>query len=68
MHVDGFAPGARVLLIDDVLATGGTLQAGCKLIEQAGGQVACCAILVELSFLGGRERLRPYEVRSLIRY
>jgi adenine phosphoribosyltransferase len=68
MHVDGFDAGSRVLLVDDVLATGGTLEAGCKLIEQAGGRVACCAVLVELGFLGGRDRLRPYEVCSLIRY
>ena len=68
VHVDGFERGARVLLVDDLLATGGTLVAGCKLIEQAGGQVACCAVLVELTFLGGREKLKPHEVCSLIRY
>src|SRR4051794_16748199 len=68
VHVDGFVPGARVLLVDDLLATGGTLEAGCKLIEQAGGAVTCCAVLVELSFLKGRERLKPHEVCSLVRY
>jgi adenine phosphoribosyltransferase len=68
VHVDGFVKGARVLLIDDLLATGGTLEAGCKLIEQAGGVVACCGVLVELSFLAGQARLKPHEVRSLIRY
>lgn len=68
VHIDGFEPGARVLLIDDLLATGGTLEAGCKLIEQAGGKVACCGVLVELEFLGGRERLKPHEVRTLLRY
>ncbi|HKB01255.1 MAG TPA: adenine phosphoribosyltransferase [Gemmataceae bacterium] len=68
MHVDGVAEGARVLLVDDVLATGGTMEAGCKLIEQAGGVVAGCAFLVELSFLGGRKRLAGYEVFSLITY
>src|SRR5436309_1118968 len=61
VHIDGFNPGARVLLIDDLLATGGTLEAGCKLIEQAGGKVVCCGVLVELGFLGGRERLKPHE-------
>jgi adenine phosphoribosyltransferase len=68
VHVDGITQGARVLLIDDLLATGGTLQAGCQLIEKAGGIVLGCAVLVELEFLKGRERLRPYEVFSLLRY
>ncbi len=68
MHVDGIKPGARVLLVDDVLATGGTMRAGCALIEHAGGSVAGCAFLVELSFLAGRERLANYDVYSLITY
>lgn len=68
VHVDGFNPGAKVLVIDDLLATGGTLEAACKLIEQAGAKVVGCAVLVELSFLLGRERLRPHDVFSLIRY
>ncbi|HKB06364.1 MAG TPA: adenine phosphoribosyltransferase [Gemmataceae bacterium] len=68
MHVDGVKAGARVLLVDDVLATGGTMKAGCALIEQAGGTAAGCAFLVELCFLGGREKLAGYEVFSLIRY
>jgi adenine phosphoribosyltransferase len=68
VHVDGVAEGAHVLLVDDLLATGGTMQASCKLIEKAGGRVAGCAFLVELTFLNGRERLRPHEVFSLIRY
>ena len=68
VHVDGIAKGDRVLMIDDVLATGGTMAAGCRLIEQAGGLVAGCAFLVELAFLGGREHLRGYELLSLIRY
>jgi adenine phosphoribosyltransferase len=68
VHVDGFDPGARVVVVDDLLATGGTLEAGCKLIEQAGAKIACCVVLVELDFLGGRERLKPHEVCSLIRY
>ena len=68
VHIDGFSAGARVLVIDDLLATGGTLEAACKLIEQAGASVVGCAVLVELSFLNGRERLRPHDVFSLIRY
>ena len=68
MHVDGVQPGTRVLLVDDLLATGGTMRAGCSLIEQAGGQVAGCAFLVELAFLGGRKQLDRYDVFSLITY
>jgi adenine phosphoribosyltransferase len=68
MHQDGIARGARVLLVDDLLATGGTMQAGCRLIEQAGGTVVGCAFLVELTFLDGRQRMKPYEVFSLIQY
>src|SRR5476649_724088 len=68
VHVDGFNAGAKVLLVDDLLATGGTLEAACKLIEQAGANVVGCAVLVELSFLNGREKLRPHDVFSLIRY
>jgi adenine phosphoribosyltransferase len=68
MHSDGVGHGHRVLLVDDLLATGGTMQAGCRLIETAGGHVAGCAFLVELTFLNGRERLRPHEVFSLIQY
>src|SRR5438445_7319893 len=68
MHSDSVSSGARVLLVDDLLATGGTMQAGCQLIETAGGTVAGCAFLVELSFLNGRARLRPHEVFSLIQY
>jgi len=68
VHVDGFNAGAKVLLVDDLLATGGTLEAGCKLIEQAGATVMGCCVLVELSFLLGREKLVPHEVFSLIRY
>lgn len=68
VHIDGVAAGARVLLVDDLLATGGTMQAGCRLIEKAGGQVAGCAFLVELTFLKGREKLHPHEVFTLIEF
>src|SRR5262249_37878112 len=60
VHIDGVSPGSRVLLVDDLLATGGTMQCGCRLIEKAGGRVISCAFLVELSFLKGREKLQPY--------
>jgi adenine phosphoribosyltransferase len=68
VHIDGFSSGARVMLVDDLLATGGTLLAGCQLIEKAGARVAGCAVLVELTFLGGRARLHPYEVFSVIQF
>jgi adenine phosphoribosyltransferase len=68
VHVDGFPGGGPVLLVDDLLATGGTLKAGCQLVEKAGAKVAGCAVLVELLFLKGRELLRPYEVFSILQY
>lgn len=68
MHVDGINEGSRVLLVDDLLATGGTMEASARLIEQAGGKVAGFAFLVELDFLKGRDRLQPHSVFSLIRF
>ena len=68
VHIDGFHQGAKVLLVDDLLATGGTLAAGCRLVERAGAKIVGCAVLVELLFLKGRERLAPYEVFSLLQY
>ena len=68
VHTDGVVSGHRVLLVDDLLATGGTMRASCQLVEKAGGQVAGCAFLLELGFLKGREKLAPHEVFSLIRY
>lgn len=68
VHIDGVAARQRVLLVDDLLATGGTMHAGCQLIEKAGGYVAGCAFLVELSFLHGRDRLKPHDVFSLLQY
>lgn len=68
IHVDGLTPGARVLMIDDLLATGGTLAAACQLVEKAGGRVVCCAVLLELLFLKGREKLLPHETFSILQY
>jgi adenine phosphoribosyltransferase len=68
VHVDAIASGTRVLLVDDLLATGGTMHAGCRLVRMSGGVVAGCAFLVELTFLGGRERLAPEDVYSLVTY
>jgi adenine phosphoribosyltransferase len=68
VHADALTGGARVLVHDDVLATGGTAAAVCELVEQLGGEVAGCAFLFELSFLGGRARLEPHRVHALIDY
>ena len=68
VHSDAISGGARVLVHDDLLATGGTASALCGLVERTGGAVAGCAFVIELAFLSGRERLRGYDVRSLIVY
>ena len=68
IHIDGVEPGQRVLLVDDLLATGGTMEACCHLIERAGATVVGCAFVVELSSLGGRKRIAPHETISLISY
>jgi adenine phosphoribosyltransferase len=67
-HVDAIQPGDRVLVIDDVLATGGTAKASCELIEMLGGEVTACAFVMELSFLNGRQLLSPYTTHSLVTY
>jgi adenine phosphoribosyltransferase len=68
VHADALAGGARVLVHDDLLATGGTARALCDLVAGLGAEVVACSFLIELSFLGGRERLRPYEVHALLEY
>ena len=68
VHLDAISEGTRVLVVDDLLATGGTARAMCKLVGNAGGIVAGVAFLIELRFLGGRELLAPYTVTSLIVY
>ena len=68
MHADALAHGARILIHDDLLATGGTARALAELVTGAGGEVVGCAFLVELGFLGGREQLRGYDVHALVAY
>lgn len=68
LHKDAIAPGERVLLHDDLLATGGTAKAACQLIEKAGGKVVQISFLLELAALGGRERFKAYDLRSVLRY
>lgn len=68
VHSDGIREGQRVLIIDDLLATGGTVDATIKIIEQLGGVVAGCAFLIELADLQGRDLLKSYEVHSLLTY
>lgn len=68
VHIDGVLPGQRVLLVDDVLATGGTMAAAIKLVEQAGGLVVGCVFLIELGFLEGRKRLGSIELFSILQY
>jgi adenine phosphoribosyltransferase len=66
MHTDAVAPGTRALMVDDLLATGGTMAACCEMVEKAGGAIAGVEFLIELGFLRGREKLARYPVRSQI--
>lgn len=66
MHVDACPAGSRILLVDDVLATGGTAAAGCELVTQVGGTVIGCAFLLEIAGLGGKSRLSGYLVQSIV--
>jgi len=68
MHTDAVTDGARVLMVDDLLATGGTMAASCRMVEKAGGRIVGVEVLIELAFLGGRDKLRGYPVRSQIVY
>jgi len=68
VHRDAIGTGDRVLVLDDLLATGGTAKAICELVEELGGEVVACLFLIELSFLGGREKLGDRRVISLIDY
>ncbi|OHB67868.1 MAG: adenine phosphoribosyltransferase [Planctomycetes bacterium RBG_13_63_9] len=68
IHADAITPGARVLVVDDLLATGGTVEACCRMVEQAAGIVAGCAFLIELMGLEGAKRISRYKTVSLIKY
>lgn len=69
IHSDALGPGQRVLLVDDLMATGGTMQASCLLVGMCKAEIAGIAVLIELSFLNGRERLKEYgELHSVIKY
>jgi adenine phosphoribosyltransferase len=68
MHADAIVKGQRVLIVDDLLATGGTMQACCELVNQLGGHIAGIAVMIELSGLRGRDKLKPHEVHSVIQY
>lgn len=68
IHKDAIQKGDKVLLHDDLLATGGTMEAACKLIEQLGGEIVQISFIIELSFLRGRARLKKYDVKSLVNY
>lgn len=68
MHIDGIEAGQNVLVVDDLLATGGTVQACCEMIEACNAKIAACAFLIELKFLGGGEKLKKYNTFSLLEY
>jgi adenine phosphoribosyltransferase len=67
-HIDAVTEGDRILLVDDVLATGGTAKASCELVEKLGGEVVACAFVMELSFLKGREQLTDYSLHSVMTF
>lgn len=68
MHIDALSAGDRVLLVDDLLATGGTMEACVRMVERTGAEIVGCAFVIELNGLKGRDRLAPHETFSLVRY
>ncbi len=68
IHADAIVKGERILIHDDVLATGGTAKAVCQLVERLGGQIVQCNFLIELDFLKGRDKLKGYPVKSILHY
>lgn len=68
MHADAISSGQRVLMVDDLLATGGTMKACCDLVKQLGGQIVGISVLIELTFLSGRAKVKPHDVAAVLRY
>jgi adenine phosphoribosyltransferase len=68
IHKDAIQPGDKILIHDDLLATGGTMEAVCKMIEKLGGEVVQISFIIELTFLRGRDKLKNYDVRSIVKY
>ncbi len=68
IHTDAVKSGQRVLIVDDLLATGGTIQATCKLVEKLGGEVAGILVMIELRFLNGRDKIKEYDLFTLLKY
>jgi adenine phosphoribosyltransferase len=68
IHIDAIEKGERILIHDDVLATGGTAEAVCKLVEQLGGEIVQCNFIMELAFLKGRDKLNGYDVQAVLNY
>jgi adenine phosphoribosyltransferase len=68
VHVDAIKKGEKVLIHDDVLATGGTAEAVCKLVENLGGEIVQCNFLIQLDFLNGAEKLKGYDITTLLNY
>jgi adenine phosphoribosyltransferase len=68
IHIDAIKRGDRVMIVDDLLATGGTAAAACKLVEQQGGDVVCCAFFIELGFLEGRKKLVRWPIERIIEF
>ncbi len=68
IHEDAIQPGNRILMVDDLLATGGTMAACCELVEDLGGVIVGCAFLIELAYLEGREKLGKYPIHSILTY
>lgn len=67
-HIDAISTGDKILLIDDLLATGGTAKASCELVEKLGGEIVACAFVIELAMLRGRDQLTNYPIHTLVKY